>query len=121
MNYEGRRPGLESLLAAASTPDGKKVTLTRNDWLHARFRHPGVGNNPAALLQAVSHPDEIHQDRRGGHHALKRIDQRHFLVVIYEFAEGRGGLIRTGFMSTERGRRGGIERHDKQNKPRPGP
>src|SRR6059036_2698746 len=34
----------------------------------------------------------IHQNRRGGHHALKRIDQRHFLGVIYEFAEGRGGL-----------------------------
>ncbi len=56
--HEGRRPGLERLPAAASTPDGKKVTLTRDDWLHVRFRHPEVGNNPAALLQAVSHPDE---------------------------------------------------------------
>jgi len=44
----------------------------------------------------------IHQNRRGGHHALKRIDQRHFLVVIYEFAEGRGGLIRTAFIINEK-------------------
>src|SRR2546427_3491333 len=100
--YEGSIPGLERLPAAASTPDGKKVTLTRDDWLHVRFRHPEVGNNPAALLQAVSHPDEIHQDRRGGHPALERIDQRHFLVVIYEFAGGRGGVIWAGFIINEK-------------------
>lgn len=93
---------MERLPAAVSTPDGKKVILTRDDWLHVRFRHPEVGNNPASLLQAVSHPDETHQDRRGGHHALKRIDQRHFLVVIYELAEGRGGLIRTAFIINEK-------------------
>ena len=33
---------------------------------------------------------------------MKRIDQRHFLVVIYELAEGRRGLIRTAFIINEK-------------------
>ena len=93
---------MERLPADALTPDGKKVTLTRDDWLHVIFRHPEVGTDPAALLGAVSHPDETHLDRRGGYHALKRIDQRHFLVVIYELEMGRGGLIRTAFIINEK-------------------
>jgi hypothetical protein len=76
--------------------------LTRDDWLHVRFRHPEVGTDPAVLLGAVSSPDETHQDKRGGHHALKRIDRKHFLVVIYEPADERGGLIRTAFMIDEK-------------------
>jgi len=93
---------LQGLPADATTPDGKKVTLTRDDWLHVRFRHPEVGTNPAIMLLAVSDPDELHPDRSGGFHALKRIDKNHFLVVICEFAQGSGGLIRTAFMINEK-------------------
>jgi hypothetical protein len=98
----GEEISVEGLPADATTPEGKKVTLTRDDWLHVRFRHPEVGTNPTALLRVVSHPDETHRDRRGGYHALKRIDQRHFLVVIYELTEGREGLIRTAFIIDEK-------------------
>lgn len=70
--------------------------------MHVRFRHPEVGTDPTVLLQAVSYPEETHRDVRGGYHALKCIDQRHFLVVVYEFAEGRGGLIRTAFIINEK-------------------
>jgi len=96
---------LSSYSLTVTTPDGKKITLTMDDWLHVRFRHPEVGGNPNALLQIVAKPEELYKDKRGGIHALKRIDEEHFLVVIYEL-EDREGYIRTAyFISDKRKRR----------------
>lgn len=92
---------MEQLPADALTPEGRRVTLTRDDWLHISFRHPEVGLDPAAILRAVSSPDETHRGGRGEYHALKRIDASHFVVVIYELGEG-GGLIRTAFIINEK-------------------
>ena len=92
---------MEALPADVTTPEGRTVTLTRDDWLHVKFRHPEVGTDPLVLLGVVSSPDEVHQDSRGGYHALKRIDQKHSLEVIYEFAGGGRGLIRTAFIINE--------------------
>ncbi len=86
----------------ATTPSGKRITLTRDDWLHVRFRHPEVGTNPTRLLEAISRPDELFQDQRGGLHALKRVDRNHSLVVIYEFVGEDRGLIRTAFIINEK-------------------
>jgi hypothetical protein len=94
---------LERLPAETTAPDGTKVVLTLDDWLHVQFRHPEVGTDPAVLLGAVSDPDEVHADERGGLHALKRVDQDHFLVVIYQSTDEAGRcLIRTAFLINER-------------------
>jgi hypothetical protein len=95
---------LERFPAVTTTEDGTKVTLTHGVWLHVQFRHPEVGTNPTPLLAAVSKPDEVLMDERGGVHALKRVDQDHFLVVIYQQSsdEVGGGLIRTAFLINER-------------------
>lgn len=94
---------MSRLPADATTSDGKRVTLTRDDWLRIRFRHPEVGTDPRVVLDAVTHPDETHRDVAGGIHALKRIDERHFLVVIYQLeGAGKGGLIRTAFIINEK-------------------
>jgi len=65
-----------------TTPDGKKITLTMDDWLHIRFRHPEVGEDPDALLQVASNPDELYIDGRRGIHALKRMDKERFLGKV---------------------------------------
>ena len=93
---------MEGLPADVTTPGGKIVTLTPDDWLHVRFRHPEVGPDPEPLLNAVANPDEIYEDARGGNHALKRIDEGHFLVVIYELTSSDRGLIRTAFIINEK-------------------
>ena len=93
---------MEGLPAVATTSDGKKITLARADWLHVQFRHPEVGTDPAVLVHAVSEPDELHPDERGGFHALKRIDRNHFLVVIYEIEGEDRGLIRTAFVINQK-------------------
>ena len=92
---------MEQLPADATTPEGRRVTLTRDDWLHISFRHPEVGPDPARVLLAVSDPDEIYLGGRSEHHALKRIDAGHFMVVIYELEE-HGGFIRTAFIMNEK-------------------
>lgn len=96
---------MDGLPANTTTSDGVVVTLTPDDWLHVRFRHPEIGVDPAPLLAAVSGPDEIHQDARSGKHALKRIDEGHFLVVIYELTRSDRGLIRTAFIINEKRKR----------------
>ncbi|MCP8313494.1 MAG: hypothetical protein H3Z53_03865 [archaeon] len=87
-----------------TTPDGKKITLTIDDWLHIRFRHPEVGEDPNALLQIVAKPEELYKNKRGGIHALKRIDEEHFFVVIYEL-EDREGYIRTAYLINDKRKR----------------
>jgi hypothetical protein len=75
-----------------------------DDWLHIRFRHPEVGEDSNALLQVVAKPAELYKDRRGGIHTLKRIDEEHFLVVIYELKD-REGYIRTVYLINDKRKR----------------
>jgi len=96
---------LSSFPLIITTPEDKKIVLTMDDWLHIRFRHPEVGEEPDALLQVVSNPDELYIDGRGGIHTLKRKDEELFLVVICEL-ENREGYIRTAYLiSNERKKR----------------
>ena len=93
---------MEGNPAVTTTPEGKKITLTRDDWLHVQFRHPEVGTDPSMLLDAVSRPDELHVDESSGFHALKRVDRTHFLVVIYKLEGADRGLIKTAFINNEK-------------------
>jgi len=78
--------------------DGRHVVLLDEDWLHIRFRHPEVGSGPELLSTALSQPDEAYRNGRGAIHALKRIDEEHFLVVIYEPTNNEG-LVRTAYLT----------------------
>ncbi len=78
--------------------DGRNVVLLDEDWLHIRFRHPEVGFGPEVLSTALTQPDEAYRNGRGAIHALKRIDEEHFLVVIYEPTDNEG-LVRTAYLT----------------------
>jgi hypothetical protein len=95
---------LSSYPLTTTTRDGKKIVLTIDDWLHVRFRHPEVGEDANTLLQVVANPDELYKDGRGGIHALRRIDEKHFLIVIYEL-ENREGYIRTAYLINDKRKR----------------
>jgi hypothetical protein len=79
--------------------DGRRVVLLDEDWLHIRFRHPEVGPGTPLLSTALAQPDEAYKNGRGGVHALKRIDEQHFLVVIYEPTNNEG-LVRTAYLTS---------------------
>jgi hypothetical protein len=78
--------------------DGRRVVLLDEEWLHIRFRHPEIGPLPDPLSAALSQPDETYRNGRGPVHALKRMDEGHFLVVIYEPTNNEG-LVRTAFLT----------------------
>ena len=78
--------------------DGKRIVLLDEDWLHIRFRHPEVGTETALMSKALIEPDEAYRNGRGAVHALKRIDEKHFLVVIYETTNSEG-LVRTAYLT----------------------
>jgi hypothetical protein len=79
--------------------DGRQVLLLDQDWLHIRFRHPEVGFETALLSRALIQPDEAYRNGRDGVHALMRIDESHFLVVIYEPTDNEG-LVRTAYLTS---------------------
>ncbi len=80
------------------TFDGRTVYLTEEDWLHIRFRHPELAESPTTLMKAVQNPLEAYRDSLEGILVLLRLDQRHYLVVIYEY-ENREGYIKTAYIT----------------------
>ncbi len=81
--------------------DGKKIILTEDDWFHIKFRHPEVGSNPNLILRTVAEPEGLYHNARGRYHALSRMEERYFLVVIYELTDDEG-YIRTAYLINER-------------------
>jgi len=81
--------------------DGRHVALLDEDWLHIRFRHPEVGTGTGLLSTALAQPDEAYKNGRGAIHALKRVDEERFLVVIYE-PTNKQGLVRTAYLTNVR-------------------
>ncbi len=63
--------------------DGKTVTLGHEDWLHIALRHPKVGPDAELVSRTLSHPDKTYSNGRGGICPPMRMDEDHFLVVIY--------------------------------------
>jgi hypothetical protein len=86
---------------SAKAFDGRKVFLHDDDWLHIRFRNPEVGFEAQLLLRALIQPGEAYRNGRGGVHALMRIDEGHFLVVIYEPTNNEG-ILRTAYLTSVR-------------------
>jgi hypothetical protein len=87
-------------LTSTRSFDDRRVVLTANYWRHIQFRHPEVGNEPGRLLDVIREPDELYLDEKGGTHALKRLDDNRFIVVIYEF-DNLEGFIRTAYITSE--------------------
>jgi hypothetical protein len=102
--------GFRSYAISVKAFDGRRVALLDEDWLHIRFRHPEVGPGTELLSTALAQPDEAYRNGRGGVHALKRINEQHFLVVIYE-PRNNEGLVRTAYLPALRGRIGGIDNY----------
>ncbi len=81
--------------------DGRRVVILAEDWLHIQVRHPEVGTKAELLATALSRPDEAYSNSRGGVHALKRLDETHFLVVIYEPTNDEAH-VRTAYLTSSR-------------------
>jgi len=92
---------------AVKACEGRRVVLLEEDWLHIRFRHPEVGLGTAPLSKALTQPDVAYRDGRGRIHALRRFDERHFLVVICEKTNDEG-IVRTAYLTSVKRKDGCI-------------
>lgn len=88
-----------SIMMSARAFDGRRVTLLLDDWLHIQVRHPELGSETEPLFRALTQPDEAYRDSRGGVHVLTRVDEGHFLVVIYEPTNNEG-FVRTAYLTS---------------------
>lgn len=50
------------------------------------------------LSKALTDPDEVYANSRGGVHSLMHMDERHFLVVIYEPTNDEA-FVRTAYIT----------------------
>lgn len=83
-----------TVLATVVDPDGTSVDLTSERWAHICRRHPEISHLQAAVLQAVSGPDEI---RHGGQtnerwFYLNGPGPSRWLKVAVAYEEGRGWI-----------------------------
>ena len=90
------------------SPDGRTVILTDSYWSHIKFRHPEVKNDPTLLMSVVKSPDETYFDERGGVHVLKKLDESHFVVIIYEIENKVAFFQERRTLPMQKGDKGGT-------------
>jgi hypothetical protein len=79
--------------------DGRRIIVSEERRRHIKIRHPEIGSDVAMLAKALVAPDEAYENGRGGVHSLMRIDEGHFLVVIYE-ASNNEGFVSTAYITS---------------------
>jgi hypothetical protein len=72
--------------------------VSEERWQHIKIRHPEVGNDITLLSKALSKPEEAYENGRGGIHSLLRLDESHFLVIIYAPTNDEG-FVKTAYMT----------------------
>ena len=80
---------------------GVPVRLTNERWEHIidpKKGHPEVGPYRPEVFATVSHPEAIFEGRRGELMAIKEIESKKYLVVIYKEERGEGFII-TAFLT----------------------
>jgi hypothetical protein len=86
------------MLAMALDPDGRRVVLTEERWLHVKARHPEMASYLGEIMRAVREPDR----RRSGRAELEEwfflehSGPRRWLEVVVHY-EGGEGWIATAF------------------------
>lgn len=79
-------------------PDGRRVVLTPDRWLHIRLRHDELNVHLDVILEAVARPDRRARGPRPGEEwfYLEGVGPSRWIRVVVQYEEGRG-LIITAF------------------------
>jgi hypothetical protein len=73
--------------------NGVPIRLTEERWLHIVENHDDLAGYYDDILNCVEDPDYIIKGYRGALIALKKVDERKFLAVVYKELSNFDGFI----------------------------
>jgi hypothetical protein len=81
--------------------NGVPIRLTEERWLHIIENHDDLAVYYDDILNCVEEPDYIIKGYRNALVALKKVDERKFLAVVYKELSNFDGFIITAFFTSK--------------------
>lgn len=84
----------------AKSINGVSIRFTEERWQHITLGHPELADYYYEILDTVENPEVIIQGDSGGLIAIRSIEMRKFIVVIYKEL-GKEGFIITAYLTNK--------------------
>jgi len=81
---------------------GIPIRVTDERWLHVVEEHSELSGMYYNVLEVVQTPDEVYEGHYSEFLAVKRLDQRLFLIAIYKVVAPDDGFLITAFLTTRK-------------------
>jgi len=85
-------------MATVISKNGIAIRLNEERWAHITEEHAELIENRADVLNTIANPTQIFSGNAGELLAIKEIEARKWLVVVYRELEGDGFVI-TAFLT----------------------
>jgi hypothetical protein len=88
------------MIRTISSCRGVPIRLTDERWAHIVEEHCELAGLREDVLEAVGQPEKVFSGRAGELLALRRLDDRRFVVVVYRESSPDDGFVITAFVTT---------------------
>ena len=89
------------LMEIVKSKNGVPIRLTEERWLHIVENHDDLAGYYDDILNCVEETDYIIKGYRNALVALKKVDERKFLAVVYKELSNFDGFIITAFFTSK--------------------
>ena len=79
--------------------NGVPVRLTNERWTHIVDAHREMADLHSAVLSGISNPDKVLAGKHGALLAIRGVEARKFLVVVYRERDSSDGFVITAFVT----------------------
>ena len=78
------------------------IRLTEERWLHITEEHSELAGYYFEVLETIETPEEIYQGMSSECIAIKEIEEKKYIVVIYKEIDKNDGFIITAFLTRKK-------------------
>ena len=75
------------------------IRLTEERWVHITEEHNEIAGYYFEVLEVVSNPEAIYKGKEGEYIAVRPMEERKYLIVIYREISEEDGFIITAFIT----------------------
>ncbi|MFV9630759.1 MAG: PBECR2 nuclease fold domain-containing protein [Methanosarcinales archaeon] len=78
------------------------IRLTKERWFHITEEHSEMAGYYFEVLETLEEPEAIYEGRRGEHIAVREIEKRKSIVVVYRELNREDGFVIAAFLTKRR-------------------
>ena len=82
--------------------NGVPIRLTEERWFHITEEHSEMAGYYFEVLETVEEPEAIYEGKDGECIAVRQIEKRKYIVVIYRELSDEDGFVITAFLPTRK-------------------